>query len=150
MTTDASRLDAFRPVLLLVAAVSFGLGIALPLVRFEKLFFLAETPSLLGVVYGLWEKGDAVLALVVGLFSVVFPLVKMFTVYEAAYGAGRFPAWARVLSRWSMMDVLLVALIVFAAKTSGIASAVSQPGVWFFAASTLLVALASAGLGRGD
>jgi paraquat-inducible protein A len=55
-----------------------------------------------------------------------------------------------VLSKWSMMDVLLVALVVFAAKTSGLAAAVSQPGVWFYALSTLLVAAASAGMKAGE
>ena len=44
-----------------------------------------------------------------------------------------------------MMDVLLVALVVFAAKTSGFATAVAQPGVWFYAVSALAGA-AAAGL----
>jgi paraquat-inducible protein A len=143
-------LRTLRPLLLLSGAVSFGLGISLPLIAFKKFFLLSETPSLIGVVAGLWDKGDFLLCGVIALFSIVFPLVKMFTVYEAAFGAGRFPAWAGVLSKWSMMDVLLVALVVFAAKTSGLAAAVSQPGVWFYALSTLLVAAASAGMKAGE
>jgi paraquat-inducible protein A len=47
-----------------------------------------------------------------------------------------------------MMDVLLVAIVVFAAKTSGLANAFSQPGLWFFALSAITVTLASIGLGR--
>ncbi len=131
------------PALLLAAAICFGLGITLPLIEFEKLFLFKETPSLVGVVSGLWIKGDLALAALVAAFSLVFPVVKLFTVFEAAFGAGRFPAWAGVLSKWSMMDVLLVAILVFAAKTSGLASAVSQPGIWFYAASTLLAAVAA-------
>jgi paraquat-inducible protein A len=119
------------------------------LLKFQKLYFLVDTPSLIGVVAGLWTNGDLGLALVVGAFSLLFPVVKLFTVYEAAFGAGRFPAWAGVLSRWSMMDVLLVALIVFAAKTSGLASAITQPGLWFYAAATALTAAASAGMKHG-
>ena len=42
-----------------------------------------------------------------------------------------------------MLDVLLVALVIFAAKTSGLAAAITQPGLWFFAASTVLAAVAS-------
>ncbi|MFZ1814740.1 MAG: paraquat-inducible protein A [Rhizobiaceae bacterium] len=139
-------MNRLRPIFLLIAAISFGLGIALPLVRFEKLYFFAETPSLLGVVAGLWSKDDMVLAAIVFLFSIAFPVVKMFTVYEAAFGLGRFPTWAGVLSKWSMMDVLLVAILVFAAKTSGLATAVSQPGLWFFGLSTLATAAATSGL----
>lgn len=139
------------PALLLASAVTFGLGITLPLIRFEKLYFFADTPSLLGVVSGLWQKGDTGLAALVAAFSLVFPLVKLFTVFEAAFGSGKFPAWAGVLSKWSMMDVLLVAILVFAAKTSGLASAVSQPGIWFYALSTVSAAIAAelAKRGRG-
>jgi paraquat-inducible protein A len=129
------------PVLLLVAAVSFGLGISLPLMRFDKFYLFSETPSLLQVIAGLWTGGEQALAGVVALFSILFPLVKLFTVFEAAFGFGRFPAWAGVLSKWSMMDVLLVAILVFAAKTSGLASAVSQPGMWFFGFSAVATAL---------
>jgi paraquat-inducible protein A len=121
------------PALLLASAVSFGLGISLPLLRFEKLWLFTETPSLIGVVLGLWLNGDLGLAAIVALFSLAFPLVKFLTLFEAAFGSGRFPAWAGVLSKWSMMDVLLVAILVFAAKTSGLAVAASQPGIWFYA-----------------
>lgn len=137
---------AMTPALLLLSAICFGLGVSLPLVQFEKLFFFKETPSLLGVVHGLWVQGDLGLAAVVALFSLVFPVVKLFTVYEAAFGAGRFPAWAGALSKWSMMDVLLVAILVFAAKTSGLATAVSQPGIWLYGLSTIAAAVAAAGL----
>ncbi len=139
-----------RPALLLAAAICFGLGISLPLIRFEKLWLFTDTPSLLGIVGGLWDKGDLALALVVAAFSLLFPVVKMFTVFEAAVGAGRFPAWAGVLSKWSMMDVLLVAIIIFAAKTSGLATAVTQPGVWFYGASTLFTAIAATGMPKHD
>ena len=132
------------PLLLLIAAVSFGLGISLPLVKFEKLVFFADTPSLIAIVLGLWENDELVLAGLVAVFSLVFPLVKLFTVFAAAFGTARFPAWAGALSKWSMMDVLLVALLIFAAKTSGLASAVSQPGIWFYAASTIAAAIAAA------
>ena len=138
-------MPALRPILLLAAAISFGLGISLPLIRLERLYFFTETPSLLGLVAGLWVGGDAALAAVVAAFSLVFPLVKMATVFEAAFGSGRFPAWAGVLSKWSMMDVLLVAIVVFAAKTSGLATAISQPGIWFYALSTVTLAVASIG-----
>jgi paraquat-inducible protein A len=48
------------------------------------------------------------------------------------------------MSKWSMMDVLLVALVIVAAKTSGIASAFTQPGLWFYAGSTVAVTLCQA------
>ena len=49
-----------------------------------------------------------------------------------------FPRWLSYLAKWSMMDVLLVALVIFGAKTSGIATAIAQPGIWFYAAAAIL------------
>ena len=40
-----------------------------------------------------------------------------------------------------MMDVMLVALVIVAAKTSGMASAFTQPGLWFYAASAIMAGL---------
>jgi paraquat-inducible protein A len=53
-----------------------------------------------------------------------------------------------VLSKWSMADVLVVALAIFAAKTSGLADAAAQSGIWFYAAATLLSACAAVILTR--
>lgn len=138
-----------RPYLLLTAAIAFGLGISLPLVRFEKLYFFNETPSLLGIIAGLWSDGSVGLALVVGLFSLAFPIIKMAVAFDAAVGRADLPKWASMLSKWSMMDVLLVAIVIFAAKTSGLATAISQPGIWLYGLSTLALAAASFGSDSG-
>ena len=47
-----------------------------------------------------------------------------------------------------MMDVLLVALVIFAAKTSGLANAFAQPGLWFYATSAIAGAIAAGLLKR--
>lgn len=138
-------MPVIRPLLLLISPIAFGLGISLPLVRFEKFYFFSETPSLIEIVAGLWAQSDFGLALIVGVFSIVFPIIKLYTVFAVAYASARLPGWTSALARWSMMDVLLVAILVFAAKTSGLASAVSQPGIWFYALSTVSAAMAAAG-----
>jgi paraquat-inducible protein A len=80
------------------------------------------------------------------LFSVIFPTMKLGVLYLAAYGGASrplIPNWFRALANWSMLDVVLVAVVIFAAKTSGLATAFTKPGLWFFAASAVLTAAAS-------
>ena len=135
------------PPLLFAGPFFLALGLTLPLVRFEKLYFFEETPSLFGIVLTLWADGSILLALLVALFSAVFPIAKILVVlYEAAArGNGDAPrqgllsGFIPLLSKWSMMDVLLVALVIVAAKTSVVADAFTQPGLWFYAASALAV-----------
>ena len=141
-------------LLLLVAATCFGLGISLPMARFEKLYFFEETPSLIEIVSGLWGDGHFALCLVVALVSILFPLAKMALTFLAAFSPtrhgldARYACWAPVLAKWSMMDVIIVALVVFAAKTSGLASATAQPGLWFYALSAASGAAAGGLLNR--
>ncbi|HVK90589.1 MAG TPA: paraquat-inducible protein A [Mycoplana sp.] len=136
------------PVLLVLSALSLAFGMVLPLVLFEKLYFFSETPSLLGIVASLWLQDDRMLAAVVGLLSVVFPVVKLIGVaFEATTARGEgghdklLARLLPLLARWSMMDVMLVALVIVAAKTSGVASAFTQPGLWFYAASAVMTSL---------
>jgi paraquat-inducible protein A len=136
------------PLVLFAATLSLGLGLVLPLVRIDRLFFFTDEPSLLTIVSGLWAEDETLLSLVIALFSFVFPSLKLGLLHVVAYGGQqaeqRVPPWLRALSNWSMLDVVLVALVVFAAKTSGLATALTLPGLWFFAASALLTATATA------
>ncbi|HEY6630163.1 MAG TPA: paraquat-inducible protein A [Rhizobiaceae bacterium] len=140
------------PLVLFAATFSLGLGLALPLIRIDRLLLFTDEPSLLAIVSGLWDEGEKPLSLVILMFSAVFPCLKLGLLHVAAYGGRdahhRVPAWLRALSNWSMLDVVLVALVVFAAKTSGLATALTQSGLWFFAASAVLTVTASALLKR--
>lgn len=136
---------------LLIVASSFtlALGITLPLMRFDKLFLFEETPSLVAIIRALYTDGDAALAAIVALVSIAFPVAKIALIAamlaapaHANAPPPRWKTWLGALAKWSMMDVMLVALAIFAAKTSGLAQAVSQPGLWFYAASALFGAIA--------
>jgi paraquat-inducible protein A len=143
-------LRAAVPVILFAATLCFGLGLVLPIAVFETLLVFTERPSLVEVIAGLWDEGDVAIAFLVGLFSVVFPAAKLLVLHLAAYAPERLHWVERVgvLSKWSMADVLVVALAIFAAKTSGLADAATQAGIWFYAAATLLSAAAAVILTR--
>ncbi|MEP0520054.1 MAG: paraquat-inducible protein A [Hyphomicrobiales bacterium] len=135
---------------LMTGALSFTAGITLPLLVLEKLYFFTETPSLIQIVFGLWQNDDLLLAVLVGAFSLVFPVVKLFVLFLEAMGGysktGQGSNAFRhvsMLGRWSMMDVLLVAIVIFAAKTSGFATATSQPGLWFYAYAVFASAISA-------
>ena len=111
----------------------------------DKLIFFTETPSLVSILYGLWAEDERVLAAVVGFFSILFPAAKILLLHFVAYRGKRSRSMGllSIASKWSMMDVLLVALVVFSAKTSGLAEASVLPGLWFYAIATLGSALAA-------
>ncbi|EJT04582.1 transmembrane protein [Rhizobium sp. CCGE 510] len=136
-----------RPVLLVAAPFFLALGLVLPLVHFETLYFFDRTPSLIEIIISLWQGGDGLLSAIVAVVSILLPLLKMIgiaaEVMTADGGAGSL-FYRRVvpqLSKWSMMDVLLVAIVIAAAKTTGLANAFTQPGLWCYAASSMISGL---------
>ncbi|MEC9462024.1 MAG: paraquat-inducible protein A [Pseudomonadota bacterium] len=139
-----------KALLLVGASFAFALGVTLPLMRFESFYLFSTDASLVEVILSLWSGGDGLLALLVGLVSIVFPLVKLLLVAaeqvakEGAAREGLLDRLVPVLAKWSMMDVLLVAIVIFATKTSGLAQAFTQPGLWFYAGSSLAVVALSA------
>lgn len=136
------------PILLFVATLCFGLGLVMPLMSVDRLYFFTQEPSLLQVIASLWKGGDLLLAGVVSLFSVALPAAKLALMHLAIAGEGYAIPGAhrmiRPLSRWSMLDVLLLALVIFAVRTSGLATAASEPGLWLFTASVLISTVVAA------
>jgi paraquat-inducible protein A len=132
-------------LLLPAATACFVLGLTLPLLELERLLVLTDRPSLLQLVTGLWTDGEQLLAGAVALFSVVFPMAKLAALHVAVVAGtpGRSLQMLGALGKWSMMDVMLVALVIFAAKTSGLATAITQPGLLFYAGAVVLSALAA-------
>ncbi|MAA98171.1 MAG: paraquat-inducible membrane protein A [Stappia sp.] len=132
-------------LLLPAATACFVLGLTLPLLELERLLVLTDRPSLLQLVTGLWSDGEQLLAGAVALFSVVFPMAKLAALHVAVVAGtpGRSLQMLGALGKWSMMDVMLVALVIFAAKTSGLATAITQPGLLFYAGAVVLSALAA-------
>ncbi len=135
----------FLALLLPVSTFSFALGLTQPLMRFERLYFLEDRPTLIEMVTSLYHEGDAVLAAIVALFSIGFPALKILLIHVAVLSGAKTRSLAllSMVSKWSMLDVMLVALVLFAAKTSGLAAAAILPGLWFYAAATLSTAIAA-------
>ena len=141
-------------VLLAAVAVLLALGLTLPVIRVERFVFFSREASLLGIVWSLFESREFLLGGIIGLFSVVFPVAKLGLLLSLWRSAGR-DAVSRVLfrrlemfGRWSMLDVLVAALLVFAIKSTGLAAAASEPGLYCFAAAGLLSMAATRAIER--
>lgn len=113
--------------------------------------------SLLSVIWALSQDNELFLAGILLVFSVLFPGLKL-AYLVALYTLPKKPDKDRVkllkrltwLGKWSMLDVLVLALMIFYVKTSGIASAASLPGIYFFTASVVLTMIATHMVQRDD
>ncbi|MCH8489211.1 MAG: paraquat-inducible protein A [Oceanicaulis sp.] len=139
---------AMARALLALGVMFFPLGITLPVMETTRLWVFRDSYSLLGAVGKLLEAGEWRLGLLVALFSIGAPLAKMImvaTLHARPAGAegGWLARWVERLGKWSLTDVLVVALLIVIWSGGAMVTVVSQPGLWFFTLSAVCLMLAS-------
>jgi paraquat-inducible protein A len=147
------QLSAVRNVLLsfliILAAVFFALGIILPVIRFTTVYVWTAEHSIATIIYALYESEEYFLCGVVFAVSIFFPFLKLFYLLTLVTSPDLPPEFRRRsfstmewLGRYSMTDVMVLALMIFYVNSSGYTEAIVMPGVYFFAASALITMLA--------
>jgi paraquat-inducible protein A len=135
---------------LLAALGLLALGVWTPVITVERLYFFNNTVSLLSALEQLAVQEEWGLFLVIGVFSVLFPILKIVTLLllwnlERDDGAAhrRHMKWLATYGKWSMLDVFVVALLVVTVKLGALAEARVEPGFYAFAGSVVLTMLLS-------
>lgn len=109
-------------VAVLLSAITLAVSYSLPTITFARLGKARETYSIWGGIESLWEDGNWILAPVVFLFSMVFPVGKLLALgwllTERSHSAARKKGleWLHLLGKWSMLDVFIVGVFVAAAQ----------------------------------
>ncbi|CAG0980030.1 Intermembrane transport protein PqiA [Phycisphaerales bacterium] len=146
------------PVGLVTALALLLTGLVLPVMRVQKLIFWNDEYTILTGVRALWIDGQGFLAVVIALFSVLFPILKLggllgiwLTPMEAPR-RGRLLFWVDVLGRWSMLDVFVVAVTVVMMSSKAALDATPRAGLYVFAAGvglSMVITMSMEQMGRG-
>ncbi len=149
-----------RPVILGLIGIScllFGSAVALPIFTIEPkagdwtemVAILSPTdmqPQTMRLLQGvgiLWGEGERMLALLIALFSLILPTLKLTMLWmEGTLSEGLPDKWImflRAVSRYAMLEVFLVALTVLLIKEMPGGSRITlQSGFYTFSTSVLL------------
>lgn len=145
---SASR-NRLSAVFAVCALVFYVPAMMLPMLRIERLGHIQEN-SLLGGVASLFSQGHGFIALLILFFSVLLPPAKLIALWLLAVNGVRLPKQKALLyhavelfGRWSMLDVMLVALLVAFVKLSDLLIVTPGHGLIAFAGMVLLNILAS-------
>ena len=141
----------FLSLTILAASVCLALGITLPILKLTQFGFWETEHSLISTVGVLLRDGQAFLGGIVLVFSIILPVTKLLYLLlvstlppaEIVRQHRRLRAleW---LGKWSMHDVLVLALTIFFVKSQGVYDASSLNGVYFFTAAVVLMILSYA------
>lgn len=132
--------------LLFIATIFLAVGLVTPIITLKKFIFIQNTFSIISGTWGLLKDGHLFLFFIISLFSIILPIFKIFFLANILYGAAPTKSNTKKtldllhrFGRWSMLDVFVVAILVVAVKLGAIADVEKHIGLYFYAASAILL-----------
>ena len=111
--------NIFINLLLWISLFTLAIGIFAPVMTFKKLLFYRNTFSIHSGLVTLFNEGEYILFLIIFVFTILFPVVKIVLLFLIHYfrfwsleKRKRFLHYLSIVSKWSMLDVFIVALLV--------------------------------------
>ena len=144
----------FILILTITSGFFYVLGLTKELFVLEQFFFVDKEVTLLNSIRMLFENDENFLGTIIFAFTIVFPIFKylllIFSLFlnqkEAITKVNR---WMSVISKWSMLDVYIVALLLLNMKfDSRLVNMELKEGVVWFSLSVILIMLAMLIQGR--
>jgi paraquat-inducible protein A len=128
------------------------LGITEPIVRFAVRYvsvfgLLDQEYSVVSLTAALYAQGSMFLCIVLFVFSILFPIAKLCFIlcavsYQRYLGThGRVVRVIEWLGRYSMTDIMVLALMVFYMNGSGYTESNVFAGTYYFSASVFITML---------
>ena len=143
--THGRKIDI--PLFLSASTAFLLLGLFLPIITLKEMVFWKSTFSVITGIQNLFEEKYYFLALIIFLFSLIFPIFKLIVLSLIWFSSlaqkqrERYIHWLSVLGKWSMLDVFVVAITIVVTKISGLVEAEARIGIYFFGTSILLAML---------
>jgi paraquat-inducible protein A len=135
-------------LLLTLAGLLLAAGLVTPIITFKKFLFIQNTFSILTACWNLLKQGQVFLFMVIALFSVLLPIIKLILLFKLVLenktineNTKRLLDLMHRFSKWSMLDVFVVAILVVVVKLGAIGNVEKHIGLYAYAAAAVLIML---------
>jgi paraquat-inducible protein A len=153
LTYFFSSKEVFLISILSAALISWLVGILAPIMTIEIFkdlpvfgftIFKYESKGIWTTVEKLWTLQNYLLAIMIGLFSIVIPIIKTISLYFSAVMKANVK-YIDFIGKWSMADVFIVSLLLTNLSMSAdkFTDAKVQVAIYFFCTYVILSILAS-------
>ena len=137
--------------MLILSILFFIIGITAPFLTVTKFFIFDDKITILSGLGALWQESEYLLFLLIGCFTIIFPLLK-FTILTLVWNGDesrkeKHEKHVRLITtygKWSMLDVFVVAVIIVSVKLGNFISEEIHYGFYSFTVSVILSMIASA------
>ena len=139
-----SHLEVIYIVLVIVGAILFVISIFSPLLSVNKFYIFTDTITLASIISDLFHENEWLLFFTILLFTIIIPVIKFIALLSYRLFA-RDPNrqkllinYLEVISKWAMLDVFLVAIVITIIKLDIFTTGVTHYGLYLFASSILI------------
>jgi len=131
---------------LMLATLFFLLGLFLPMITISKFMVINNSISIISGLAELINEGQLLIFLIVSIFSVLLPICKigfLFLLLKSNITTTKQHKKLLYLmheyGRWTMLDVMVVAMLIITVKLGVIASIEVHVGLYLFGFAVLLL-----------
>lgn len=144
LATRAQGIEKLTPCLFAISAMLLMAGVMVPIVQVSNLLIFSDRISIVGSIASLWRSNEYFIATIIVIFSILLPVMKIMLADYVWRGCsflraeqGRSVGILEWVGRWSMLDVLVIAMIIVSLKASMFGDARSELGIYLFSGSIL-------------
>jgi paraquat-inducible protein A len=154
IASQAMGADRWLALAAVAVAILHLASLFLPAMQIERLLFFKDTMSIWSTIAVLFKRGEWLIGPLLALFTIIFPLLKLGAIvhlfYSPLLGQGVLHhrlSRLEALGRWSMLDVMIAALLIVSITATKLADARFMPGMYLFSISVIATLLLSRRLG---
>ena len=130
----------------MVTLLLFIAVVSLPILTITKLLIVSNEVSILTGLDQLIEEQQYFIFIVIFLFSIILPLLKLYYLYllsaKRAVDNQKYTKYLHLMhryGRWSMLDVFVIAILIMTVKLGALASVYIESGMFYFTAAVILL-----------
>lgn len=150
LTTFVKRVDCALPALLLLVLILFIISLFMPLMAVKSWWVFHSKISIISALHSLLLEGWYFIFIIIALFSVVVPILKIFSML-ILWSLGSVDSRGRrlllsimsVLGKWAMLDVFVLALLVVIIKVNSHSQAKPLLGLYVFTVTIFFMIIIS-------
>ena len=130
--------------LVIIGATCFVVSLFSPLLSVNKLYIFTDTITLISMLSDLLKSKEWFLFSIILLFTIILPAMKFLVLF--LYGISSADSsihktsmkFLESVSKWAMLDVFLVAIVITIVKLDLFTTGVTHYGLYLFVSSILL------------
>ena len=150
IASQATGVDRFIGLAAASLVLLHGASLFLPAMEVTRLWFFTDTMTIWGTIAALFDRGEWLIGPLLFLFTIVFPLFKLMAIIHLftskSVADPKLQSYLdrlEALGRWSMLDVMVAALLIVSLTATQLADARFLPGMYLFTLAVIATLLLS-------